>query len=94
MKNKRNILIILLSMILICCAGTVCAADSNNTVDIVSDVDSKEEYISVSDNEQADNVDESVLSTQNEKSCRNFNVTSDNEILSVSNEDSLGVTTQ
>jgi len=44
MKNKRNILIILLSMILICCAGTVCAADSNNTVDIVSDVDSNEEY--------------------------------------------------
>lgn len=31
-------------MILICCAGTVCAADSNNTVDIVSDVDSNEEY--------------------------------------------------
>jgi len=44
MKKKRNILIILLSMILICCAGTVCAADSNNTVDIVSDVDSNEEY--------------------------------------------------
>ena len=85
MKNKRNILIILLSMILICCVGTVCAADSNNTVDMVSDVNLNEEYISVSDNEQVDDVDESVLSTPSKNNNWTINVdnlSADNDLLS------------
>lgn len=52
---------LLLSIVLICCAGTVCAADSNNTMDMVCDVDSNEEFISINKYEQADDVDESVF---------------------------------
>ena len=74
MKNKRNILIILLLMVLICCVGTVCAADSNNTIHMTSDIDSNEEYISVSNNEQVDNVDESVLSTPSKNNNWTVNV--------------------
>ena len=44
MNLKKRFIILSLCIVLICCAGTVCAADSNNTVDIVSDVDSNEEY--------------------------------------------------
>ena len=63
MKIKHRIML-LLSIVLICCAGTVCAADSNNTMDMVCDVDSNEEFISINKYEQADDVDESVLSAK------------------------------
>ena len=80
-----------MSIVLICCAGTVCAADSNNTMDMVCDVDSNEEFTSISKYEYVDDVEESVLSTKKEKS---NNVTVDGEKLSLSNEDSLAVTAQ
>ena len=80
MTNIKMSLLIL-SIVLICCAGTVCAADSNNTVDIVSYVDSNEEYISVSDNELVDDVDGSVLSAQDElKDCNNEIINQSHEI--------------
>ena len=72
-----------------CCAGAVCAVDSNDTVNIVSDMDS-DEFISVSNGEQEHDVDESALCVQNE----NYSASADEEILSVSGEDSLGVTNQ
>ena len=65
MKIKHRIML-LLSIVLICCAGTVCAADSNNTMDMVCDVDSNEEFISINKYEQADDVDESVLSAKDD----------------------------
>ena len=89
--NIKHEIMLLLSIVLICCAGTVCAADSNNTVDMVCDVDSNEEFTSISKYELADDVEESVLSTKKEKS---NNVTVDDEKLSLSNEDSLAVTAQ
>ena len=89
--NIKHEIMLLLSIVLICCAGTVCAADSNNTVDMVCDVDSNEEFTSISKYELADDVEESVLSTKKEKS---NNVTVDGEKLSLSNEDSLAVTAQ
>ena len=64
--NIKHEIMLLLSIVLICCAGTVCAADSNNTVDMVCDVDSNEEFISISKYEQADDVDESVLSAKDD----------------------------
>ena len=72
-----------------CCAGAVCAVDSNDTVNIVSDMDSNE-FISVSNGEQEHDVDESALCNQNE----NYSANADEEVLSVSGEDSLGVTNQ
>ena len=89
--NIKHEIMLLLSIVLICCAGTVCAADSNNTMDMVCDVDSNEEFTSISKYEYVDDVEESVLSTKKEKS---NNVTVDGEKLSLSNEDSLAVTAQ
>ena len=88
MIKKR---VILLFIILLCSVSAVCATESNDTIDIVSDRDS-DELISVNIDEQEDTMDKSVLSIQNEKD--KSNVTVDDEILSVDNENSLSVTNQ
>ena len=88
---KNKLIVGFLFIVLLCCAGAVSAVDFNNTIDLGTDVDSNE-FILVSEGEQVDDVDESVLSAPNENN--NFSVTADDEILSVSDEDFLGVTSQ
>ena len=84
-------LLLVLYIVLVCCVGTVCATDLNDTVDMVS-IDSNDESILVNEDEQSDDMVESVLSAQKDNG--NFNVTAADEILSVSNEDILGITNQ
>lgn len=63
---KKRIIVFLLFIVLLCSAGTVCATDSNATMNIVSDITS-DEVISVNNDEQTDNMEKPVLSMQNEK---------------------------
>ena len=91
MSIENKMILGFLFIVSLCCAGAVSAADFNNTINLGTDVDSNE-FISVSEDEQVDDVDESVLSAPNENN--NFSGAADDEILSVSDEDFLGVTSQ
>ena len=91
MSIENKMILGFLFIVSLCCAGAVSAADFNNTINLGTDVDSNE-FISVSEDEQVDDVDESVLSAPNENN--NFSGAADDEILSVSDEDFLSVTSQ
>ena len=94
MSIKNNYMLFLLFIVLLSCTSVVSAV-SNDTIDnVVSEVESSDEFVSVSADDQVEDMDEYILSTQCEKSSRNFNVTTDNEILLASNEDSLALITQ
>ena len=92
MSVKNNSILFLLFIVLLCCTSAVSAV-SNDTIDnVVSEVDSSDEFISVSVDDQVEDMDETVLSAQDEYD--NLTVNNDDEVLSIdSNDDSLGVTT-
>ena len=62
MLKKKIVILYTISIVLLCCIGVVSAA-SNDTLDIVHDINSNDEIISVDDNQLADSVD-SALSAQ------------------------------
>ena len=93
MKLGKLMIIFTVFMVLVCYITTSVCAVSNETMNMVSEVN-VDEFISVNDDEHVDDVDESVLSAQNENDHSNFNVTDTDEILSVSNQDSLSVSNQ
>ena len=86
-------MIFLLFIVLLCCTSAVSAVDYNDTIDnVMSEVDSNDEFVSVSADDQVNDVDETVLSAQDEYD--NLTMNNNDEVLSIdSNEDSLGVTT-
>ena len=93
MVKQKSIILFALLIVLLCCVSVVSAA-SNDTMDnVVCEIDSNDEFISVSNGELVDDMDESVLSAQEEYG--NLSVNSDEQVYSSNeNEDVLTVTNQ
>lgn len=93
MVKQKLIILFALLTVLLCCVSVVSAA-SNDTVDnVVCEIDSNDEFISVSNCELVDDMDESVLSAQEEYG--NLSVNDDEQVYSSNEkEDVLTVTNQ
>lgn len=88
---KKYFFILTLVIVLLCCFSSV-NATSNDTVDnVVQEINSNDELVSVAIDEQVDSVDDSVLSAKEKE---DVNLTDDVLISSCDEEDVLGVTTQ